>query len=479
MTLHAEGQITGAPKSLTPDALRNTILKGIPKRTANVKDFGGKPDGITLNTEAFAKTIESLSKNGGGHVIVPAGLWYTGPIELQSHIDLHLEDGAVILFSENRADYPLVLTVYEGSSSYRCQAPIFAQDKEYIAVTGNGVINGNGQNWRPIKKGKTFESQWNDLCKKGVLSAKGDVWYPSEEIKEGNENKELVNSVRKENTPEAFMKIHDYLRPQLVQFIKCKNILLEDAAFENSPGWNIHPLMCENLMLNKVTVRNAWFAQNGDGLDAESCTNVCVIGSRFDVGDDAICMKSGKDKEGRDRGMPTQNVIVERCIVNHGHGGFVIGSEMSGGVKNVTVRNCAFVGTDSGLRFKSTRGRGGVVENILIDGIAMYDISGDAVTFDLYYSANGGTKIYPEGVVPPVDEETPAFKDILMKNTQCRGAKRAIFLNGLPEMPLDNVKIVDSSFHTTTGAYIHDCKDNVTLDNVTIEVESGEKVVRK
>jgi len=243
------------------------------------------------------------------------------------------------------------------------------------------------------------------------------------------------------------------LRPVLLSFIDCKNVLLKDATFENSPAWNLHPLLCENLIVDNINVRNPWYAQNGDGIDIESCNKVLVINSRFDVGDDAICIKSGKDKDGRERGIPCRDVVIEGCTVYHGHGGFVIGSEMSGGCKDIVIRNSVFIGTDVGLRFKSTRGRGGVVENIYVDNIKMTDIAGEALIFDMYYG------IKPGAPVPPVTEETPSFRNIYIKDVTCRSAKRAALFNGLPEMPMKNVVITDG----------------LTLDNVTVDV-AGDKI---
>ena len=223
-------------------------------------------------------------------------------------------------------------------------------------------------------------------------------------------------------------------------------------TFRNSPAWNVHPLMCENVLIDNITVSNPEYAQNGDGLDLESCRNAVVRNSTFDVGDDGICIKSGKDADGRRRGLPCENVVIEGCTVFKGHGGFVIGSEMSGGVRNILVRNCTFMGTDTGLRFKSTRGRGGTVERIFIDGIGMTEIKGDAVVFDLYYGNKVATRVDSRGErVPaevdaaPVDETTPSFRDIRISNMVCAGARRAMFFNGIPEMPVRNVTLENVS----------------------------------
>lgn len=441
----------------------------IPSYEVLLTDFGAVADGKTLNNRAFSQAMNHLKAKGGGRLIVPAGMWLTGPIEFESNVELHVANGAIVIFSPDRSLYPIVKTSFEGLNTRRCMSPLTAVNKENIAITGHGTFNGNGEHWRPVKKGKMTEGQWKNLCRKGAVNEKGNVWYPSERIREVSEDRSFLNRAHTTDAPEDWEYVHDYLRPVLFSFIGCKNILLEDATFENSPGWNIHPLMCENVILHRVNIRNPWFAQNGDGLDLESCRNALILDCTFDVGDDAICIKSGKDRDGRERGMPTENVIVEGCTVYHGHGGFVIGSEMSGGARNISVRRCVFVGTDTGLRFKSTRGRGGVVEKIYIDGINMYNIAGDALTFDLYYG------IKKDAPVPPVTEETPCFKDIFITNTVCQGAKRTMWFNGLPEMPIRNIVVSHSLFHGETGAVIN-YVDGVTFESVELEASAGEPI---
>jgi hypothetical protein len=239
--------------------------------------------------------------------------------------------------------------------------------------------------------------------------------------------------------------------------------------------------MSENVTLRNLTIRNPWYSQNGDGLDLESCKNVVIEKCSFDVGDDAICFKSGKDKDGRLRGMPTENVIVDNCIVYHGHGGFVVGSEMSGGVKNVKVSNCTFIGTDVGLRFKSNRGRGGVVENIYISNIDMVNIPAEALLFDLYYGGNSPVPTAEEktqdkeklaAMMPSVTEETPSFKDIYLSDITCKGAGRAILLQGLPEMNLKNITLNNVRIEAIKGIDMVDA-DGVQMKNVFVSATQG------
>ncbi len=253
---------------------------------------------------------------------------------------------------------------------------------------------------------------------------------------------------------------------------------MEGVTFKNSPGWCLHPLSCEHITIHNVKVFNPWYSQNGDALDLESCKKALIVNNIFDAGDDAICIKSGKDEDGRRRGEPCQNVIVKNNTVLHGHGGFVIGSEMSGGVKNVYVADCTFLGTDVGLRFKSTRGRGGVVEGIYIHNINMIDIPHEALLFDLFYggkAAGEETEDDLEGrmksSVPPVTEETPAFRDIHITNVTCRSVGRAMFFNGLPEMPIRNVHVKDVVITDAKQGIVISQAENVSIENVKIDTK--------
>ncbi len=439
-----------------------------PDYKVDLRDFGAVSDGVTLNTGAFAKAMAHLASQGGGVLCVPEGIWYTWSIQFASNIKLHLERGALILFSDKLEDYPALKSDWEGLSTYRAMSPLSARGKTNVGITGEGTINGNGQSWRPVKKMKMTDAQWKKLCLSGCVNEKGDMWFPNEKVKYVHEHQDVMEKVHQGDAA-AVELAHDFLRPVLLSFIGCRNVLLQGVTFENSPAWNVHPLLCENLIVDNVNIRNPWYAQNGDGIDIESCTNVLLVNSSFDVGDDAICLKSGKDKDGRERGIPSSNVLIEGCTVYHGHGGFVIGSEMSGGCKDIVARNCVFIGTDVGLRFKSTRGRGGVVENIYVDNIKMTDIPGEALIFDMYYG------IKPGAPVPPVTEETPSFRNIFIKDVTCRSAGRAALFNGLPEMPMKNVVIEDSRFRADKGFTLN-YVDGLILKNVTVDVP-GEKIV--
>lgn len=454
----------------------------IPGNSLNIADVGGVADGVTLNTEVFAKAINSLSEKGGGKVIVPAGIWLTGPIQMKSNIELHLMDGAVVRFSGDFDLYPLIETSFEGLNTFRCMSPIHAHNLENIAFTGKGVFDGSGDAWRPVKKGKMTAGQWKNLIKSGgVVNEEGDVWYPSEKSMRGDSRDNF--NVPNFSTREEFEQVKDFLRPVMVSIANCKKVLLDGLTFQNSPAWNIHPLMSEDVTIRNLTVRNPWYSQNGDGLDLESCKNVVIYNNNFDVGDDAICFKSGKDADGRQRNMPTENVIVKNNVVYHGHGGFVVGSEMSGGVRNVHISACTFMGTDVGLRFKSTRGRGGVVENIYISNINMIDIPTEPIRFNLFYGGkspvldDGENSMSPadEAQPEPVTEETPSFRNIYMKNIIANGSGNAAFFMGLPEMKLHNVRLENALLRAPKGIMMVDAQA-IELVNVRVEAGSGAAV---
>lgn len=452
-----------------------------PKFQVSVKDYGGIADGITLNSKAFADAISVLSKKGGGTLIVPAGIWFTGPIVLKSNINLHLEKGSVILFSPDKSLYPIVETIFEGFDTHRCQSPISGRNLTNVAITGDGAIDGNGQYWRAVKREKVTEKHWKEIISGGGLVENDNYWVPSEQFLKGQNMSDM--NVPEEMTDEEWESIRDFLRPVMVNFIECKNLLLEGVIFQNSPAWNLHPLLCENVIIDHVQVRNPSYAQNGDGIDLESCKNSIIVNSSFDCGDDGICIKSGKDENGRRRARPCENLIVENCTVFKGHGGFVVGSEMSGGVKNIKVSNCKFLGTDVGLRFKSKRGRGGVVENIYIENISMMDIVAESILFDLFYGGKSAVESMDDPKenpvrqeILPVTEETPSFKNIYIKDITCVNAFRAMYFNGLPEMNVKNINVENVVISSDKGIELSE-SDGIVFNNIKIVPKSGPALI--
>ena len=463
-----------------PFEMEQVTRPQIPVREVDIRDFGGVGDGVTLNSEAFAKAIDALAEIGGGRLVVPTGVWLSGPITLKDNIDLHIRPDAILLFSTDRDLYPIVETVFEGLDTKRCISPINAVGAKNIAITGGGTIDGNGDSWRQVKKSKIAPSQWKKLLQSGgFTNEKGDVWYPDSTSFYGAVVSDAFNVPQGLTTEEEWNKVKTYLRPVMISLMNCENVLLEDCLFQNSPCWNIHPLMCRNVIINNVTVRNPWYSQNGDGLDVDSCENVLVINSSFDVGDDAICIKSGKDEDGRRRARPCRNLIVDNCIVFHGHGGFVVGSEMSGGVENIKVSDCRFLGTDVGLRFKSCRGRGGVVKNIYIEDIVMMNIPTEPLLFDLHYGGKSAVEAAAEGASPfdvefvEADETTPQFRDIYIKDVICSGAARAMYFNGIPEKNIENIVVENCEIVSEKGADLR-YSTGVILKDVKITQSEGE-----
>jgi polygalacturonase len=265
----------------------------------------------------------------------------------------------------------------------------------------------------------------------------------------------------------AYLPVRDYLRPTLLSLRNCRRVLLDGPTFQNSPAWCLHPMACEQITVRNVQVRNPWFSQNGDGIDLESCSYALVEHCSFDVGDDAICLKSGKDEEGRRLGKPCRYITIRHCTVYHGHGGVVIGSEMSGGVHAVRVNDCLFIGTDIGLRFKSARGRGGVVEDIVMENITMSSIIHEAVSFHMFYAGVEGSEGHDEQLLP-VTEETPQFRDITLRNIVCQGANTALLVNGLPELPLAGLTVENLRADSERGIILRNA-DGLKLDGIRLQ----------
>jgi DNA sulfur modification protein DndE len=382
-------------------------------------------------------------------------------------------------FSNKPKDYPLIRTNWEGVDAIRAQSPISAKGQRNIAITGSGIIDGAGEAWRPVKKGKLTAGEWDKLMHSGgILDSKKETWYPSEgALKASTMDRPGVISAgfSETNTEE----IKEFLRPNMISLRECEQVLLEGVTFQNSPAWNIHPLLCKHLTVENIHVKNPWFAQNGDGIDIESCEFVSVRNSKFDVGDDGICLKSGKDAEGRKRARPSAHILIENCIVFHGHGGVVVGSEMSGGVHDIFVNNCQFLDTDVGLRFKTMRGRGGVVENIFIQEISMKNIAGEAILFDMYYQGkdpvstfgNGGET--PKIELVPVNEGTPQFKNIFIDHVVAKGAETGLLIRGLPEMPIHHIELNHIDIESNQGYRVIEAKD-ITLKQAKF-TETGTK----
>ena len=471
--------VMGNVISQTLPTVHSTLFK---KDTFNIKNYGASTDLTSMNTKSINNAIDACHKNGGGVVLVPAGYWVTGPIVLKSNINFHINRDAVLQFTSNFDQYALVEGNWEGLTAFRNQSPISAVNAENIAITGSGIVDGNGDAWRIVKKEKLNESQWKKLITSGgLLSEDKKSWYPSERSMKGAQAKE-PGVLKDGKTAKDFEDIKDFLRPNLLVFTNCKRILLEGVTFQNSPAWCLHPLLCEDMIVRNVYAKNPWYAQNGDGIDIESCKNFIIENSTFDVGDDGICIKSGRDAEGRKRGKPTENGIHRNNIVYHAHGGFVIGSEMSGGAKNLYVSNCTFSGTDIGLRFKTARGRGGIVEKIYCDNINMKDIAGEAILFDMYYMAKdpvplvGEKREIPKVEMLPVTDATPQFRDFYVNNVVCDGAEKAILIRGLPEMSIRDIELNNLIIKARKGVDIQEAQ-NIKINNLKLVLTETNPVV--
>lgn len=422
----------------------------IPDYSVSIKDFGGVGDGITLNTEAFKKAISALDKKGGGHLVVPSGIWLTGLISLKDNIDLHLEKNAILLASP---DKKLFIKENGGVKDDKCTPMINASKRKNISITGEGVIDGNGAYWRPVKRSKVSDTEWKEFLYMGGTEAEnGMLWFPF--------NLKHYDNIA--DSPEA----QENMRTHLIRLTDCENVMVKGVTIQNSPKFHLIPTRCSNVIVDGVTIRCPWNAQNGDALDISSCRNVLITNNTIDAGDDGICMKGGAGESGVKYG-PCENILIENNAVFHAHGGFVIGSEFSGGMKNIVVRNNRFCGTDTGLRFKSGIGRGGKTEGIYISDIVMTDIKDEAIVFDCTYLDKKYSVKEDKGTTAKVTKNAPfvpEFADIHISNVTCRNVKTAISVTGLPGMNcVHDVTIDNSTFFYTK-------KDKAIVDNDDIKV---------
>jgi len=406
----------------------------------NVLTYGAKKDSSALATKAIAKAIDAASKAGGGTIYFPAGKYLTGPIHLKSNITILIDAGAELHFSDNFDDYlPMVESRYEGVDVFSFSPLFYAYKVENIAILGRGLINGHGQKW------------WSAAESKNLSQGRNKWQMLSDSL-----NKNIMLPDDAAQTKKGF------LRPPFIQPMYCKNILIEGITITNSPFWTINPEFCENVTVHAVTINNP-HSPNTDGINPESCKYVHISNCHISVGDDCITIKSGKDAPGRSKAMPAENYTITNCTMLSGHGGVVIGSEMSGDVKKIVISNCVFDGTDRGIRIKTARGRGGVVEDIRVDNIVMKNIKENAFVLDMQYS-----KTKPE----PVSERTPKFRNIHYSNITVVNAKNAGVINGLEEMPIENISFSDIQIDAESGFVIQKAKD-ISFHNVQINTQKG------
>lgn len=430
----------------------------------DIRTYGAKAGGKISNTKAFDDAMEAAAKTGG-RVIVPNGIWLTGPIRLLSGVELHLEDNAIILFDKNKEEYPLIVTDYEEIKRIRTVSPLHAEGVENIAITGNGVIDGNGHLWRPVKQFKMTERQWNALLEKSpyvIESKEGGVWVPEESIYKERFRGEVFpgDYETEEEDLKAASEAYGFYRPVLLNFKHCKKVLIEGVTFRNSAAWMLHPYFCDDVTVRNITLINPPYAQNGDGIDVDSCKNVHIHHSTFMTGDDAICIKAGKDREARALKKPSENIWVHDCMVMQSPSGIVIGSEMSRGVRNVLVEDCTCIDSKVGIRFKSAIGRGGVVEDIHIRRMNMVELQEKAVSITMDYVHN--LMDYHDPVVESDDpEDIPEFRNVIIEDCVCTGGEMAVVIHGLSGRPdtVHDITIRNCDFGERFEVDLLDCTD--------------------
>jgi polygalacturonase len=463
-----------------PFAMPAIPVPRFPDRSLSILQFGAVPDGTTPNTRPIAQAIRACAEGGGGTVVIPPGTWLTGPIRLLSGVNLHLERGALVQFTGRVEDFPLIAGFDGSGKRYIITPPLLAFRAKNVAVTGDGIFDGAGEAWRYVKRYKLTEEQWKELTASGgVISPDGSEWWPSREAMEGGPYLKRIEESGRQPSLEDYRKVREFLRPDLAIFVQCDGVLLDGVTFQNSPRFHVRPSQSQNVIIRNLTIRCPWYAQNGDGLDPTSCRNVVIYNTTVDVGDDGICLKPGGLATTQAPGPACENIVIAGCTVLHAHGGFVIGSESYGGVNNVSVRNCLFLGTDVGLRFKSFRRNGGLVRNVFIDGVRMRGIASQAILFDMFYSGNGpdleSRKSLAGHLAEPVTARTPRFEHFSIRNVVCSGAGHAIVISGLPEMPVRGIAFDSVSISAREGVAMAEA-EGIALNGCRIAPDSGPAV---
>lgn len=418
------------------DEIIKTIVDPVfADNVVNIIDFGAIPDGVTNNSDAIKKAIDNCYQLGGGKVIIPSGAFLTGPIHLKSNINLHLEAGAEVLFSKDKTDYlPLVHTSYEGQELMNYSPLIYAYKEKNIAITGKGTFNGQASN-----------TNWWPWCSKesyGYISG-----TPQQK---DQHNLPRLWEMAENNTPVSERVFGEgyQLRPLFLQPFECQNVLIQGVTFTNAPFWVIHPIKCNSVRVDGVTVNS--HGPNNDGCDPEYSKNVHINNCVFNTGDDCIAIKSGRNNDGRRVNIPSENIVVENCNMKDGHGGVVMGSEISAGVRNVFVRNCKMNSPelDRAIRIKTNTLRGGFVENIFVKNIQVGQVKESVLRINTYYGIYGTQ----EG------EFMPTIKNIHLEDIEVEdGGKYGILIKGRVEKPIQNVSL--------TNVHIKKAKTDLSVEN--------------
>ena len=408
---------------------------------------GAKADGKTLNTTLINHTVDRLSQAGGGTLFFPAGTYLTGAIRLKSNITLELEAGATLLFSDNFDDYlPFMEVRHEGVMMKSFSPLISAMDAENITIKGEGTLDGQGKAWWT-----EFFRIYVDLEKNGMreLNKYQPLWERENDVEAlyAETNEDWHGTLKRR-----------FFRPPFIQPVRCRRVRIEGVKIINSPFWTVNPEFCDNVVVTGVTIHNVP-SPNTDGINPESCRNVHISDCHISVGDDCITLKSGRDAQARRLGVPCENITITNCTMLSGHGGVGIGSEMSGSVRKVTISNCVFDGTDRGIRIKSTRGRGGVVEDIRVSNIIMSNIKREAVVLNLKYS---------KMPVEPMSERTPLFRDISISGLTAVGVKTPVKIVGLEEAPVTDIILRDINVKNAREKCIFENCERIRLTDVIV-----------
>lgn len=421
--------------------LERIVPPQFPDRDFSITDFGAASGGITDCSDAFRAAVESCAASGGGRVVVPAGVYLTGPIHLKSNVNLHLTDGAVVKFSTDAKQYAtLVLTRWEGVECMNYSALIYAYEQHNIAVTGTGILDGQG----------SAESWWS-------WKGKGQEGW-KEGMPSQKKARDKLFAMAEGGLPveqRIFGEGH-YLRPNFIQPYRCTNVLIEGVTFKNSPMWFIHPVLSTNVTVRSVTV--VGLGPNNDGCNPESSKDVLIKDCYFDTGDDCIAIKSGRNADGRRLNVPSENIVVQSCRMKEGHGGVVIGSEVSGGVRNVYAENCVMdsPNLERALRFKTNSVRGGVIENIFARNIEVGEVSEAVVKVDFYYE---------EGDAGPF---TPVLRNIHIRNLKCTKGMFAVWVRGYERSPVENLVLEECEFRGIAKPNVVEGVKNFRSRDVTV-----------
>ncbi len=415
-----------------PEILKKIVAPEFPDKKFDITQYGAVADGKTLSTKAFEKAINACSKKGGGIVEVPKGEYLTGAIHLQNNVNLHLADDAVVKFTTNPKDYlPVVYARWEGVELMNYSPLIYAYGKENIAVTGNGILDGQAgnDNWWNWTGNKKFG--WNE----GMPSQRDSTNRPSL-MKMGDDNVPVKDRI--------FGEGH-YLRPTFIEFYKCKNILIQGVHLKDSPFWFLHPVLSKNITVDGITTNS--IGPNTDGCDPESCTDVWIKNCTFNDGDDCIAIKSGRNNDGRRVNVPSTNFVIQNCKMKDGHGGVVIGSEITGGCWNVYAEDCEMdsPNLERALRIKSNTKRGGVVKNIYMRNVKIGEVKEAIVKLNMHYDP-------PEAVGYHYN---PIFENIFVENVTSQKSRYGLFLDGLEDSQIRNITLENCKFNGVDhGNYI-------------------------